>query len=227
MGELLAIAFLGGFITGISPCIVPVLPVVMAGGSTGPGRARPFLIIAGLVVSFSLAELLGTTVLSAFGLPQDLLFWLGIAVLLVGHVTKDGSVAGPRTLEHLVDVVLHFEGDRHSRLRMVRAVKNRYGTTDEVVCFDLGEYGLGRFAELDFGGMEESVLVVGLEAFVRWGQFVHVHPIQRPAVRRRDRGEFHPRLGERHIEHPLPSGDALPEKLKTQRRLAGSWVALN
>src|SRR6202041_1936370 len=58
------------------------------------------------------------------------------------HVTKDGSVAGPRTLEHLVDVVLHFEGDRHSRLRMVRAVKNRYGPTDEVGCFDLGEYGL-------------------------------------------------------------------------------------
>ena len=51
-------------------------------------------------------------------------------------------MAGPRTLEHLVDVVLHFEGDRHSRLRMVRAVKNRYGPTDEVGCFDLGEYGL-------------------------------------------------------------------------------------
>ena len=65
-----------------------------------------------------------------------------MATMLVGHVTKDGSVAGPRTLEHLVDVVLHFEGDRHSRLRMVRAVKNRYGPTDEVGCFDLGEYGL-------------------------------------------------------------------------------------
>ena len=51
-------------------------------------------------------------------------------------------MAGPRTLEHLVDVVLHFEGDRHSRLRMVRAMKNRYGPTDEVGCFDLGEYGL-------------------------------------------------------------------------------------
>src|SRR6516164_5904066 len=48
-----------------------------------------------------------------------------LPTILVGHVTKDGSVAGPRTLEHLVDVVLHFEGDRHSRLRMVRAVKNR------------------------------------------------------------------------------------------------------
>jgi DNA repair protein RadA/Sms len=65
-----------------------------------------------------------------------------MATILVGHVTKDGSVAGPRTLEHLVDVVLHFEGDRHSRLRMVRAVKNRYGPTDEVGCFDLSEYGL-------------------------------------------------------------------------------------
>jgi DNA repair protein RadA/Sms len=65
-----------------------------------------------------------------------------LPTILVGHVTKDGSVAGPRTLEHLVDVVLHFEGDRNSRLRMVRAVKNRYGPTDEVGCFDLGEYGL-------------------------------------------------------------------------------------
>jgi DNA repair protein RadA/Sms len=65
-----------------------------------------------------------------------------MATILVGHVTKDGSVAGPRTLEHLVDVVLQFEGDRHSRLRMVRALKNRYGPTDEVGCFDLGEYGL-------------------------------------------------------------------------------------
>jgi DNA repair protein RadA/Sms len=65
-----------------------------------------------------------------------------LPTILVGHVTKDGSVAGPRTLEHLVDVVLQFEGDRHSRLRMVRAMKNRYGPTDEVGCFDLGEYGL-------------------------------------------------------------------------------------
>ena len=65
-----------------------------------------------------------------------------LTTILVGHVTKDGSVAGPRALEHLVDVVLHFDGDRHSQLRMVRSVKNRYGPTDEVGCFDLGEYGL-------------------------------------------------------------------------------------
>ncbi|MFI2754785.1 DNA repair protein RadA [Cellulomonas sp. P22] len=63
-------------------------------------------------------------------------------VVLVGHVTKDGSVAGPRTLEHLVDVVCQFEGERHSRLRLLRATKNRYGPTDEVGCFDLTETGI-------------------------------------------------------------------------------------
>ncbi|HEX5496980.1 MAG TPA: ATPase domain-containing protein, partial [Mycobacteriales bacterium] len=66
----------------------------------------------------------------------------GIATVLVGHVTKDGSVAGPRLLEHMVDVVLHFEGDRHSRLRLVRTVKNRFGPADEVGCFDLTDDGI-------------------------------------------------------------------------------------
>ncbi|HEY7487882.1 MAG TPA: DNA repair protein RadA [Streptosporangiaceae bacterium] len=66
----------------------------------------------------------------------------GITVVLVGHVTKEGAIAGPRLLEHLVDVVLYFEGDRHSRLRMIRAVKNRYGPTDELGCFDLSEMGI-------------------------------------------------------------------------------------
>ncbi|MEP7035306.1 MAG: DNA repair protein RadA [Actinomycetota bacterium] len=66
----------------------------------------------------------------------------GISILLVGHVTKDGSIAGPKVLEHLVDVVVAFEGDRHSRLRLVRAVKNRYGPTDEVGCFDLSDVGI-------------------------------------------------------------------------------------
>ncbi|MGE9807368.1 MULTISPECIES: DNA repair protein RadA [unclassified Janibacter] len=66
----------------------------------------------------------------------------GIAMLLVGHVTKEGSIAGPRVLEHLVDVVVQFEGDRHTRLRLVRAVKNRYGPTDEVGCFDLHDAGI-------------------------------------------------------------------------------------
>jgi len=66
----------------------------------------------------------------------------GMSTLLVGHVTKDGAIAGPRLLEHLVDVVLSFEGDRHARLRLVRGVKNRYGTTDEVGCFELTDGGI-------------------------------------------------------------------------------------
>jgi cytochrome c biogenesis protein CcdA/thiol-disulfide isomerase/thioredoxin len=81
VAELLVVAFLGGLITGLSPCIVPVLPMVVAGGSAGTSRARPFLIIGGLVVSFSLTELIGSSVLNALDLPQDLLFWLGIALL--------------------------------------------------------------------------------------------------------------------------------------------------
>lgn len=67
--------------------------------------------------------------------------------ILVGHVTKDGGVAGPRVLEHLVDVVLTFEGDPHARLRTVRATKNRYGATDEVGCFELTDTGLRQLAD--------------------------------------------------------------------------------
>jgi cytochrome c biogenesis protein CcdA/thiol-disulfide isomerase/thioredoxin len=81
VGELLVVAFLGGLITGLSPCIVPVVPVVMAGGSSSTSRARPYLIIAGLVASFSLSVLFASTVLSFLHLPQDLLFWLGVAML--------------------------------------------------------------------------------------------------------------------------------------------------
>lgn len=66
----------------------------------------------------------------------------GMAVLIIGHVTKDGAIAGPRTLEHLVDVVLTFEGDRHSGFRMVRSTKNRYGPSDEVGCFELTDGGI-------------------------------------------------------------------------------------
>ncbi|MDQ0736775.1 DNA repair protein RadA [Arthrobacter agilis] len=71
----------------------------------------------------------------------------GMTTLLVGHVTKDGSIAGPRLLEHLVDVVCQFEGERHSRLRLLRAVKNRYGPTDEVGCFDLTDGGIEGLAD--------------------------------------------------------------------------------
>ncbi|MFM5968389.1 MAG: DNA repair protein RadA [Micrococcales bacterium] len=63
-------------------------------------------------------------------------------VILVGHVTKDGSIAGPRALEHLVDVVCHFEGDRQTSLRFVRSLKNRFGPTDEVGCFEMTGDGI-------------------------------------------------------------------------------------
>ena len=70
-----------------------------------------------------------------------------LPVLLVGHVTKDGSIAGPRLLEHLVDVVLHFEGDRQTSLRFVRSHKNRFGPTDEVGCFEMTGEGISEVAD--------------------------------------------------------------------------------
>ena len=65
-----------------------------------------------------------------------------LPIVLVGHVTKDGSVAGPRALEHLVDVVCHFEGDRQTSLRFIRSFKNRFGPTDEVGCFEMTGDGI-------------------------------------------------------------------------------------
>ncbi|MEP6710220.1 MAG: DNA repair protein RadA [Candidatus Saccharibacteria bacterium] len=66
----------------------------------------------------------------------------GAAVVLVGHVTKEGSIAGPKVLEHLVDVVLQFEGDRYGGFKVVRAMKNRYGSTNEAAIFEMDEDGL-------------------------------------------------------------------------------------
>lgn len=66
----------------------------------------------------------------------------GSAVVLVGHVTKDGQIAGPRVVEHMVDAVLYFEGERGHQFRILRAVKNRFGPTDEIGVFEMGEAGL-------------------------------------------------------------------------------------
>ncbi|MHB0977554.1 MAG: DNA repair protein RadA [Candidatus Aquicultorales bacterium] len=71
----------------------------------------------------------------------------GIAVLIIGHVTKDGSIAGPRLLEHIVDTVLYFEGDRHQSFRIIRAVKNRYGSTNEIGVFEMTDGGLSGVAD--------------------------------------------------------------------------------
>jgi len=70
-----------------------------------------------------------------------------LPILLVGHVTKDGSIAGPRLLEHLVDVVCHFEGDRQTSLRFVRTLKNRFGPTDEVGCFEMTGDGIAEVTD--------------------------------------------------------------------------------
>jgi DNA repair protein RadA/Sms len=70
-----------------------------------------------------------------------------LPVILVGHVTKDGSIAGPRALEHLVDVVCHFEGDRQTSLRFVRSLKNRFGPTDEVGCFEMTGEGINQVTD--------------------------------------------------------------------------------
>lgn len=66
----------------------------------------------------------------------------GTAIILIGHVTKEGAVAGPRTLEHLVDTVLYLEGDRYHDIRILRAVKNRFGSTDEIGMFEMNSVGL-------------------------------------------------------------------------------------
>lgn len=66
----------------------------------------------------------------------------GTAVIIVGHVTKEGSIAGPKVLEHLVDVVLQFEGDRYGGFKVVRAIKNRYGSTNEAAIFEMNDEGL-------------------------------------------------------------------------------------
>ena len=67
---------------------------------------------------------------------------LGVSVFIVGHVTKDGNVAGPRVLEHMVDTVLYFEGDRHASYRILRGVKNRFGSTNEIGVFEMRREGL-------------------------------------------------------------------------------------
>ncbi len=76
------------------------------------------------------------------GILLQLAKGLGVSVLIVGHVTKEGTVAGPRVLEHMVDTVLYFEGDRHASYRILRGVKNRFGSTNEIGVFEMQEQGL-------------------------------------------------------------------------------------
>ncbi|WP_213574305.1 DNA repair protein RadA [Rhodococcus sp. USK13] len=115
-------------------------------------QVRPTLLIVDSVQTMLAADVDGvvggvTQVKAVTSALTSLAKASGVPVLLIGHVTKDGAVAGPRSLEHLVDVVLHFEGDKHSTLRMVRGVKNRFGAADEVGCFELREDGIAGISD--------------------------------------------------------------------------------
>lgn len=84
----------------------------------------------------------------------------GITVMIVGHVTKEGAIAGPRVLEHMVDTVLYFEGDRHLSFRILRAVKNRFGSTNEIGIFEMRDSGLAEVAnpsEMMLSGRQGNV----------------------------------------------------------------------
>lgn len=94
----------------------------------------------------------------------------GIAIFIVGHVTKEGSIAGPRMLEHMVDTVLYFEGEKHHTFRILRAVKNRFGSTNEIGIFEMREQGLVEvanpsqvFLEERLDGATGSAIVVAME----------------------------------------------------------------
>lgn len=94
----------------------------------------------------------------------------GIAIFIVGHVTKEGNIAGPRLLEHMVDTVLYFEGERHHTYRILRAVKNRFGSTNEMGIFEMKETGLEEvanpseiFLEERSSGSAGSIVVASME----------------------------------------------------------------
>ena len=94
----------------------------------------------------------------------------GFTVILVGHVTKDGAIAGPRVLEHMVDTVLYFEGERGHQFRLLRAIKNRYGATDEIGVFEMTDRGLQEVANPSAlflgerrGNVSGAVVFAGIE----------------------------------------------------------------
>ncbi len=137
----------------------PVPDAIRVVAETGVGRildlareGRPGLLVVDSVQTVASEELDGPP--GSVGQVREATLRLmevakgeGIPVVLVGHVTKDGTLAGPKTLEHLVDVVLSIEGDRTGGLRILRATKNRFGSTEEVGVFEMGERGLAEVAD--------------------------------------------------------------------------------
>lgn len=115
-------------------------------------RLRPALLVVDSVQTAVVDDLDGAAgsvgqVREATGRLMEVAKGDGIAVVLVGHVTKDGSIAGPKTLEHLVDAVITMDGERYAAMRLVRATKNRFGSTDEVGVFEMAGSGLVEVAD--------------------------------------------------------------------------------
>jgi DNA repair protein RadA/Sms len=132
---------------------VAVLATSEVGAIIESARARrPALVVVDSIQTMTVEELdgpagsVGQVRESALRL-MELAKGDGIAVVLVGHVTKDGSIAGPRTLEHLVDAVIELGGERGGVMRLLRASKNRFGSTDELGVFEMGESGLREVAD--------------------------------------------------------------------------------
>ncbi|WP_443971290.1 DNA repair protein RadA [Sphingobium sp. CR28] len=130
----------------------------------GNGRAPDLLVIDSIQTMHSdLIEGAPGTVSQVRASAQELIRFAkqgGTALILVGHVTKDGSLAGPRVLEHMVDTVLAFEGERSHQYRILRATKNRFGGTDEIGVFTMGEEGLaevGNPSALFLGSRDEAI----------------------------------------------------------------------
>ncbi len=142
-----------GLLDGAAGAAIRVVAESDAGRIVELARSgRPSLLIVDSIQTMTVDELegpagsVGQVRESALRL-MELAKGEGIAVILVGHVTKDGTLAGPRTLEHLVDAVLGLEGERSAALRLLRATKNRFGSTEEIGVFEMGERGLEELAD--------------------------------------------------------------------------------
>ena len=142
-----------GLGSGPAADAVAVLATSEVGAIVEAARAaRPAIVVVDSIQTMTVDELdgpagsVGQVRESALRL-MELAKGEGIAVVLVGHVTKDGSIAGPRTLEHLVDAVIELGGERGGVMRLLRATKNRFGSTDELGVFEMGETGLREVAD--------------------------------------------------------------------------------
>ena len=179
---------------------------------------RPGLVIVDSIQTATVEELDGAAgsvgqVREATLRLMDLAKGDGIAVILVGHVTKDGAIAGPKTLEHLVDAVINLEGERYAALRLLRATKNRFGSTDEVGVFEMAETGLLEVADparaflADHGGSAP-------------GQRRGADPRRQPAAARRGPGAGQPdRL--RHARRAGPAASIRTASACSSRSSAG------